>query len=57
MPIYEYICTNGHRLIDKRSIHDDKEPTTCNECGEPLTQDIGQVAVTFKGQGFYSTDK
>lgn len=57
MPIYEYICTNGHRTIDKRSIHDDKEPTTCNQCGEPVTQDIGRVAVTFKGNGFYSTDK
>lgn len=57
MPIYEYTCTNGHKTIDKRSIHDDHEPTKCNQCGEPLTQQLGTIAVTFKGRGFYSTDK
>lgn len=57
MPIYEYACTNGHKTIDKRSIHDDREPTKCDQCGEPLTQQLGAIAVTFKGHGFYSTDK
>lgn len=57
MPIYEYTCTNGHKLIQTRSIHDDNEPTECDQCKQPLTQDLSKVAVTFKGRGFYSTDK
>ena len=57
MPRYEYQCANGHTHIETRSIHDDREPTKCNQCGEPLTQKLGAIGVTFKGSGFYSTDK
>jgi putative FmdB family regulatory protein len=57
MPTYEYACPNGHMTIDKRSIHDDNEPTKCNECGGQLTQIIGGLGISFKGSGFYSTDK
>jgi putative FmdB family regulatory protein len=57
MPLYEYQCTNGHTHIETRSIHDDQEPTTCTECQQPLTQKLGTIGVTFKGSGFYSTDK
>jgi predicted nucleic acid-binding Zn ribbon protein len=41
-----------------RSIHAE-EPTDieCAECGEPMRQVVGGVAVSFKGSGFYSTDK
>lgn len=58
MPLYEYSCTNGHIKKEIRSIHAE-EPTDmkCAECGEPLTQVIGQVSVSFKGSGFYVTDK
>jgi putative FmdB family regulatory protein len=57
MPTYEYACPNGHMTIDKRSIHDDSEPTECAECGGKLNQIIGSLGVSFKGNGFYSTDK
>jgi putative FmdB family regulatory protein len=57
MPIYEYVCPKGHLTIDKRSIHDDNEPTKCPECGESLTQKIGSFGLTFNGSGFYRTDK
>ena len=57
MPTYEYACPGGHITTDRRSIHDDNEPTECKECGGSLTQVIGSLGVSFKGSGFYTTDK
>lgn len=58
MPLYEYVCDNGHKLSVMRSIHDDEPAETkCAECGGGMRQVIGGVGVTFKGSGFYSTDK
>lgn len=57
MPLYEYVCENGHNLKEVRSIHDDKEPTECPECGLKLRQVIGSVGITFKGTGYYRTDR
>jgi putative FmdB family regulatory protein len=57
MPIYEYVCPNEHLTIDKRSIHDDNEPTKCAECDQPLIQKISGFGLSFKGSGFYGTDK
>jgi putative FmdB family regulatory protein len=58
MPLYEYTCASGHIRKEIRSIHAE-EPTDirCTECGEPMRQVVGGVAVSFKGSGFYSTDK
>jgi putative FmdB family regulatory protein len=58
MPLYEYRCADGHIRKEIRSIHAE-EPTDikCAECGEPMRQVVGGVAVSFKGSGFYSTDK
>lgn len=58
MPLYEYVCENEHKLSVVRSIHDD-EPAEikCAECGGGMRQVIGGIGVTFKGAGFYSTDK
>jgi putative FmdB family regulatory protein len=58
MPLYEYTCASGHIKKEIRSIHAE-EPTDikCAECGEPMRQVLGGVAVSFKGSGFYSTDK
>lgn len=57
MPLYEYVCENGHTLTQSRSIHDDNEPTECPECQNPVRQVLGKVSVAFKGSGFYATDK
>ena len=58
MPLYEYTCASGHIKKEMRSIHDDEpEDIRCAECGEPMRQLVGGVAVSFKGSGFYSTDK
>lgn len=58
MPLYEYKCASGHIRKEMRSIHDDEpEDIRCEECGEPMAQVVGNVRITFKGQGFYTTDK
>lgn len=57
MPIYEYVCPKGHLTVDKRSIYDDNEPTKCTECGEPVVQKISGFGLSFRGSGFYNTDK
>jgi putative FmdB family regulatory protein len=58
MPLYEYRCAKGHTMQTIRSIHED-EPTliTCTVCTGPMHQVLGNVAITFKGGGFYTTDK
>jgi putative FmdB family regulatory protein len=58
MPLYEYQCAQGHIRKEIRSIHDE-EPTEirCADCGEPMRQVIGGVAIKFNGGGFYTNDK
>ena len=56
MPIYEYRCPNGHtfELFQRMS---DPPAETCVTCGAgPVEKLLFQVAVHFKGSGFYSTD-
>ena len=58
MPLYEYRCVNGHMMQEVRSIHEDEPAVvTCTECSSPMHQVLGGVAITFKGKGFYTTDK
>ena len=56
MPTYEYVCKeNGHQLEVQQSFTD--EPLKeCPECGGALRKVFGNIAVTFKGSGFYKTD-
>jgi putative FmdB family regulatory protein len=55
MPIYEYRCENGHTFEVLQAIADDPVQT-CEQCGAPVERVMHQVAVHFKGSGFYSTD-
>jgi putative FmdB family regulatory protein len=58
MPLYEYRCGNGHIMQEVRSIHDDEPAQViCTECASPMHQVLGGVAISFKGNGFYTTDK
>jgi putative FmdB family regulatory protein len=58
MPLYEYACTEGHIRKEIRSIHDDEpDDIRCAECRKSMTQVLSGVGVSFKGSGFYSTDK
>jgi putative FmdB family regulatory protein len=57
MPTYEYRCKAcGHDLEIQQSFTDDAL-TTCPSCGEAALRKVfGNIAVTFKGSGFYKTD-
>ena len=57
MPTYQYRCKAcGDELEVQQSFTDDAL-TTCPACGEPqLKKVFGNIAVTFKGSGFYKTD-
>ena len=56
MPIYEYLCPNGHtfELFQRMA---DAPAEVCEVCGEgPVTKVLYPAAIHFKGSGFYSTD-
>jgi putative FmdB family regulatory protein len=55
MPIYEYLCENGHRFDVMQRMADDPV-TECEVCGAPVQRVLHPVAVHFKGSGFYTTD-
>lgn len=56
MPTYEYRCKScGHELEVQQSFTDDPL-TECPECQGDLRKVFGNIAVTFKGSGFYKTD-
>jgi putative FmdB family regulatory protein len=58
MPLYEYLCEQGHKMTEIRSIHaPDPDEVRCPECETVMRQVVGSVGVAFKGSGFYSTDK
>jgi putative FmdB family regulatory protein len=57
MPTYEYYCKNGHEHVEIRSIFSEQQTTECPECALQLIQRIGSLGITFKGSGFYATDK
>ena len=58
MPIYEYECSScktKERFV--RSITDTDPGYRCKACNLNLTRVYLLGAVTFSGNGFYSTDK
>ena len=56
MPTYEYRCKScGHELEAQQSFTDDAL-TECPECKGHLRKVFGNIAVTFKGSGFYKND-
>jgi putative FmdB family regulatory protein len=55
MPIYDYLCTAGHRFERLQSFSDETL-TVCEVCGKPVHRVLHAPAVHFKGKGFYATD-
>jgi putative FmdB family regulatory protein len=55
MPIYEYVCEDGHDFDVLQRFSDDPV-STCQVCGAPVRRVFRPVAVHFKGSGFYNTD-
>jgi putative FmdB family regulatory protein len=56
MPTYEYACRSCGRHIDVQQSFTDDALTTCPTCGGQLRKVFGNIAISFKGTGFYSTD-
>jgi putative FmdB family regulatory protein len=55
MPIYEYLCPDGHRFEVVQRFSDDPV-AICEVCGKPVQRVLFAPAVHYKGKGFYSTD-
>jgi putative FmdB family regulatory protein len=56
MPTYEYACKSCGQHLDVHQAFTDDALTTCPTCGGPLRKVFGNIAIAFKGSGFYSTD-
>jgi putative FmdB family regulatory protein len=55
MPIYDYLCPDGHRFEVVQRFSD--EPVAvCEVCGRPVQRVLHAPAVHYKGKGFYATD-
>jgi len=56
--IYEYECPGGDETISiERSVNAPEENYRCSTCGDTLRRIYSPPAITFKGSGFYTTDK
>jgi putative FmdB family regulatory protein len=55
MPIYEYLCENGHRFESFQSMSEDPI-SVCPECGAKSERQLSAPAIHYKGSGFYTTD-
>ena len=55
MPIYEYLCPDGHRFEVVQRFSDDPV-AICEVCGKRVQRVLFAPAVHYKGKGFYSTD-
>ena len=55
MPIYEYLCPDGHRFEVVQRFSDDPV-AVCEVCGKPVQRVLFAPAVHYKGKGFYATD-
>lgn len=56
MPTYEYACKSCGRHLEVHQSFSDDPLTTCPTCEGPLRKVFGNIAIAFKGSGFYSTD-
>lgn len=57
MPAYEFTCLVCDKTITLTLKLTDSQQITCTECGEMMKRSYNFGAVTFKGSGFYKTDK
>jgi len=58
MPLYEFLCkTCNEVMIEVRSAEDSAKESMCQTCNTPRKRLYSSIGVSFKGNGFYSTDK
>ncbi|GAC1528625.1 MAG: hypothetical protein NVS3B12_00870 [Acidimicrobiales bacterium] len=56
MPTYEYACKDCQEHLEVQQSFTDDALTVCPSCDGPLRKVFGNIAITFKGSGFYKTD-
>jgi putative FmdB family regulatory protein len=56
MPVYDYQCECGEKRTQTLSITAEEVSIIC-KCGKEMTRVYAVGAITFKGNGFYQTDK
>jgi len=58
MPTYQYECAECRFSVDVvRGILEDTPDPFCESCNSALKRVYSNIGVTFRGSGFYSTEK
>jgi len=56
LPLYKYKCKNcGYEFTVLHSMSETPK-VKCELCGSETEKMIGNVGISFKGEGFYTTD-
>jgi putative FmdB family regulatory protein len=56
MPLYDYICTNGHITEVMHGVND-SGPAKCERCGAEMRKLLSTPAIVFKGSGWAKKDR
>jgi putative FmdB family regulatory protein len=56
LPTYEYACKDCGERLEVHQSFSDTPLTECPACHGSLRKVFGNIAITFKGSGFYKTD-
>jgi putative FmdB family regulatory protein len=58
MPIYQYLCKTCNLIVvEHREVDNRDDETMCDNCNVAMKRLFSSPGVSFKGSGFYSTDK
>jgi putative FmdB family regulatory protein len=56
--IYEYECPGDGEIVEiERAVSEPETDYACGLCGSKLRRVWSAPVITFKGSGFYTTDK
>jgi putative FmdB family regulatory protein len=56
MPLYDYICENGH-IVEVMHGVNDSGPQKCERCGAEMRKLLSTPAIVFKGSGWAKKDR
>ena len=57
MPTYDYKCKNCDEIFTLTLSIDGNHEQQCPTCGKDMVKKFASVPTSFKGEGFYTTDK
>jgi putative FmdB family regulatory protein len=56
VPIYDYVCANGHTTEVIHGVNDNG-PANCPVCGAPLRKALSAPTIHFKGSGWAKKER